>query len=139
MDNEAIVRAFYQEIWEHRDLSRVSALISEDFVFRGSLGPESRGHAKFAAYVYFVHAALGEYLCRIEDLVSDDERVFARMTFSGVHRGQFLGFPPTGKLLSWSGAALFTIRCGRIASLWVLGDLHGLQQQLAANAAIDRR
>jgi steroid delta-isomerase-like uncharacterized protein len=129
---EALVRAFYAEIWDRHDTSRVPDLIVPDFFFRGSLGSECHGHAEFIAYVDQVHAALGGYRCHIEELISEEERSFARLRFSGVHRGEFLGFPPTRKEVSWTGAAVFSFREGRIATLWVLGDLHGLLQQLSA-------
>lgn len=132
---EALVRAFYRDIWDRHDASRVPTLLHEDFAFRGSLGSERRGHAEFIAYVDSVHAALGDYRCVLEELVSDGDRAFARMLFTGTHRGEFLGFAPTGKTVSWAGAALFTFREGKIASLWVLGDVHGLRERLAANAA----
>ena len=52
------------------------------------------------------------------------------MTFSGRHRGPLLGVPATRRRVSWAGAAFFTFSGGRIADVWVLGDLHGLAEQL---------
>jgi steroid delta-isomerase-like uncharacterized protein len=133
--HEALVRAFYADIWDRQDTSRVPELLAPDFVFRGSLGSECRGHGEFIAYVHFVHAALRDYRCQIQELISDGDRSFARMRFGGVHRGELLGFPPTHQAVSWAGAAVFSFREGRISSLWVLGDVHGLREQLAARAA----
>jgi predicted ester cyclase len=82
-----------------------------------------------------VRTALDDYRCEILDLVADDLRAFARMRFSGVHVGEFLGYPPSGKRVEWAGAALFTAaRDGRIADVWVLGDIQALTSQLQANA-----
>jgi len=41
---------------------------------------------------------------------------------------------PTGKRVEWAGAAVFTFAGEQISALWVLGDIHGLLQQLANNA-----
>ena len=74
---------------------------------------------------------------RLDDLdvvAAEGEQAFARMQFSGTHSGPFLGHAPTGKRVSWQGAALFTFRGGRIAELWVLGDLAALEAQLRENA-----
>ena len=50
-------------------------------------------------------------------------------------RGEFLGYAPSGKRVDWMDAALFTVgEDGRIADLWVLGDVFGLMSQLRANA-----
>jgi len=127
-----MVASFYADVWNRGDLSRVPALLREDFTFRGSLGAEKKGHAGFTEYVTMVRAALGDYRCDILDLVTEGRRAFARMRFSGVHRGEFLGHAPTGRRVEWMGAALFTVGDdGRLADLWVLGDLHGLAAQLA--------
>ena len=131
-----LVASFYADIWNRGDLSYVARLLRDDFTFRGSLGAEREGHAGFAAYVTLVRGALGDYRCDILDLVAEDRRAFARMRFSGVHRGEFLGYAPSGKRVEWMGAALFTVGDdGRIADLWVLGDIPGLMAQLQTNAA----
>lgn len=41
-----------------------------------------------------------------------------------------MNIPPTGKQLTWAGAALFTFEDGKIIDLWVLGDLVSLLDQL---------
>lgn len=78
--------------------------------------------------------ALAGYRCTIRDLVAEGDRAFARMHFEGIYRGPFMGFAPTGKPVEWAGAALFTLKGGKIADLWVLGDVHGLIERLTRNA-----
>ncbi len=130
-----LVIHFYRDVWNapQRDArtAAIERLIEEDFVFRGSLGSERRGRGDFAAYVDQVHAALADYRCDILELVCEGSRAFARMHFSGAHVGELLGYPPCGRRVGWDGAALFGCRVGRIAELWVLGDLDGLRAQLA--------
>jgi steroid delta-isomerase-like uncharacterized protein len=127
------IAAFYERIWNARELGAAAELLTEDFAFRGSLGDELTGRDAFGAYVRALHAALADYRCEIEDCVAERDKAFARMRFSGRHVGVFRGEPPTGKTVSWAGAALFTLRRERIASLWVLGDLSGLDATLRAN------
>lgn len=128
------VEAFYERIWNQRDKAAIAELIHPDFTFRGSLGPTMTGHDAFANYVAMVTGALDGYRCTILDLVVEDGRVFARMRFEGIHRGSFMGFAPTGRPVDWAGAALFTLKSGKIADLWVLGDIHGLRDRLQRNA-----
>ena len=56
------------------------------------------------------------------------------MTFTGIHRDDFMGYAPSQKEVSWKGCALFTFRDHLIADVWVLGDLKGLENQLQRNA-----
>ena len=128
---KTVVQKFYADVWNKHDKSVIPSLLQSDFTFRGSLGPTKTGHAEFVEYVDFVHQALGAYQCDILDLVEEGNQCFARVRFSGIHHGDFLGFKPTGKQVEWSGAALFSFEEGLVADLWVLGDVHGLLQLLA--------
>jgi len=130
------VRRFYEVLWDAHDRSAIPSVLHEDFAFRGSLGQVTRGHVGFSDYVDRVHQALGEYRCIIEELVSEGDKVFARMMFTGIHRDEFMGCAPTGQRVSWHGCALFTFSGDRIASIWVLGDLKNLEAQLARNAML---
>ena len=133
------VNSFYADIWNRHDGSAMASLLTTAFTFRGSLGRTCQGHAEFAEYVGMVHQSLGNYRCAILDIVVEPPRAFARMRFSGIHQGEFLGFAPTGQRVEWSGAALFTFDNSVIADLWVLGDWMGLQQQLTAQQPLDHK
>jgi len=130
MSAPKLVQDFYQRIWNAGELGAIAELLAEGFVFRGSLGNEMRGRADFADYVRSVRGSLSNYRCDILDCVCEGDRAFARMRFSGLHTGEFRGYAPTGRLISWLGAALFRFERQAIAELWVLGDLAGLDQVL---------
>lgn len=129
-----IVKLFYEEIWNQYDKTRIPQYLHEMFTFRGSLGKSSQGHQGFAQYVDSIHHSLADYHCEIQSLLAEGEQCFARMMFSGVHKGEFLGYPPTGHRLCWAGAAVFTFEAERVVDLWVLGDLYSLEDQLKKNA-----
>lgn len=127
------VRKFYDIIWNQHDHSAIPEILDERVKFRGSLGLERQGHQGFADYLDMVHDALGEFNCSIEALVCDPPQAFAKMIFSGIHKGQLIGYAPTGKRVTWCGAALFTFAAGKVSELWVLGDLTALEAQLKDN------
>jgi predicted ester cyclase len=133
VNHRTIVESFYENIWNRHDKSFIPSLLLEEFSFRGSLGQVWRGHVEFAEYVDFVHNALGDYRCDILDFVNEGNKAFARMLFSGIHQGDFFGYQPTLARVEWAGAALFTFDQDKIIDLWVLGDVHGLLEQLARN------
>jgi len=130
-----LVRAFYERIWNAGELDAASELLTTDFSFRGSLGDELRGRKAFLDYVRSVRSALSDYRCEIVECVTEEDRAFARMRFSGRHAAPFRGFAPTGREVSWAGAALFRFSDGVIGDLWVLGDLAGLDALLAGQTA----
>lgn len=127
------VQRFYQVLWDAHDKEAIPSILHEDFTFRGSLGLEEKGHSGFADYVDMVHNALGDYQCIIEELVEEGDKVFAKMSFTGIHRDDFMGYPPSHRRVTWNGCALFTFEGDRISDVWVLGDLKSLENQLRQN------
>jgi len=135
---EQQVRKFYFEIWDKKNFDGIPNVLHEGFLFRGSLGQQKRGFEGFKDYVLAVHGALSNYKCIIDDLVVESDKlqsnkVFAKMTFTGIHSSEFMGYRATNKQVSWVGAALFIFIEDKVSSLWVLGDLKGLENQLDDN------
>lgn len=128
------VCAFYERIWNNGELAAISELVTPHFRFRGSLGLEMCGREPFTEYVLTVRRALSDYKCEILDCVSEKQKAFVKMRFSGTHTGPFRGFPPTGKFVHWLAAALFVLEGELVAETWVLGDLVGLDAALRANS-----
>jgi predicted ester cyclase len=132
----ALVEKFYSDVWNRGDEDVARRILSSDLEFRGSTGSTRRGVEPFLDYVRLIRGALGGYECVIEDAVVEPPKAFARMLFHGRHTGPFFGVPPTGNVVSWAGAALFTVVASRIRSVWVLGDVDGLKQQLGLAVSI---
>jgi steroid delta-isomerase-like uncharacterized protein len=131
---KALVRRYYDELWNRWDLGLVDELLAPDVGFRGSLGIEVRGRDGFRRYVALVRDAFPDFHNAVEELVAESDRVVARLTYRGTHRGPLFGLAPTGRRISYAGVALFRIAGGRIAEGWVLGDALGLLRQLGATA-----
>jgi predicted ester cyclase len=125
-----VVRVFFKELWDHADKGLIPRLFHPDFTFRGSLGPVLTGHDQFAGYVDMVTGALGQYTSHILDMVEEGNKVFAKLRYHGYHRGELLGYPPTGRHVWWYGTPLFTFDGNKVRDLWVLGDVQGLIARL---------
>jgi steroid delta-isomerase-like uncharacterized protein len=130
-----LVERFYNVVWNQADEVEARRILSGDFRFRASLGPELRGPGGFIAYLRSVRVALPNFICAIEDVIETENRAAARMRFRGTHRGKFFGIEPTGRDIHWAGAAFFTVRDGHISELWVLGDVEAVRRQLAPDRA----
>jgi len=131
-DSKSLVERFYTEVWNGAAERVAREILHKDLTFRGSLGLSHHGPDGFITYLRSVHAALGNYRCVIEDLITTETRAAARVTFTGTHRGMFFGVAPTGRQITWAGAAFFTIADARIIDIWVLGDVDSVKEQLGA-------
>ena len=129
MLKEQVIR-FYSDLWNLKKLDEMPSILLPEFSFRGSLGDVKQGYSGFAEYVNKVHSALSDYHCDIEDLIEEDQKVFAKMKFTGTHCEELLGYPATFKEVNWDGCAIFTFIQRKISDVWVLGDLYSLEAQL---------
>ena len=131
-ENKRLIRRYYDEIWNVWDFDVVDALVAREIVFRGSLGTVCKGREAFCDYMRRVQAAFPDFHNVIEELVAEDDRVVARLAYSGTHQGEIFGVHPTGRVVRYSGAAFFRIAESKIAEGWVLGDVVSLLRQLGA-------
>ena len=128
--HKEMVRKWYEQMWNHWDESVFDEILDPELKLRGSLGPEHHGHAGVSEYMRFVRAVFPDFQNRIVEMVEEGNKVFARLTYTGTHRGALFGIPASGRTIEYSGAALFTFERGRIVDVWVLGDVDGLKRQI---------
>ena len=130
VDNRAVARRFIEEVLGGGDFAALNALAA----------PECADHADTpgaAALVQFLvswRAAFPDLAISIEDLAAAGDRVAARWTLRGTHRGPFLGVPPTGRRVAVMGAEFYRLAAGQIAERWAVLDTLGLLHQLDAPA-----
>ena len=128
--NKELVRRFWAAMWAADPAHALEGVVTPDVAFRGTLGMRMRGPEGVAEYVRAVLAAFPDYHAEIEEMVAEDDRVAARMHFTGTHQGVALGCPPTGRKIEYSGMALARIQDGVIREMWVVGDTLSLREQL---------
>jgi steroid delta-isomerase-like uncharacterized protein len=66
----------------------------------------------------------------VEEMVAEGEKVVTRFTWTGTHRGTFLGIPATGKGVSVKGVVIDRLVGGLMTDSRILMDTMGMMQQL---------
>jgi predicted ester cyclase len=66
----------------------------------------------------------------IEDLIAEEDRVVARVTFSGTHAGCFRGIPATGRRVRQSQIHIVRLAQRRVVEHWATCDDRALLAQL---------
>jgi len=130
--NRALVRRYYDELWNQSKSELILELLADDFRFRGSVGVATRGRDAFADYVRMIRNAFPDFHNQVESMLAEDSRVVARLQYTGTHRGKIFGIDPTGNHISYAGVAIFTAGGHQLMSAWVLGDRYELMRQLGA-------
>jgi len=130
-DYKFLIRRYYSELWNAWSAAALAELISPDIVFRGSIGTAVNGIEEFKQYVGKIRAAFPDFHNHIEELIGEGDKVVARLTYTGTHRGELFGFSGTEKKVTYQGIAIFQFREGKIVSGYVLGDTETLKRQIA--------
>lgn len=127
--NKAIVRRYFDEIFNQGDFAEIEALLAPSVVFEN---PPNRleGLAAVKQLAISLRTAFPDLQFVIEDEIAEGDKVVTRWRLQGTQRGPFLGHPPTDRRFNVTGMDIFQITGGRIERVWVNMDMLGQAEQL---------
>jgi steroid delta-isomerase-like uncharacterized protein len=129
--NEALVGRFFEELCNGRRADVADEIIAADYVSHGPQAPPAEGPEGVKLRVGVYQESLDGHWS-VQEMISAGDRVVARWTGSGTHRGELMGVEPTGKPISVEAISVFRIADGKIAEEWTVWDALGLLQQVGA-------
>ena len=132
MTNEEIGRAACRVIWSEGNLSRVREFYADDFrVHASPVGPSwGKGVEGVKQLAASLREAFPDYHETIEDIVAAGDRVVARLTVRGTHRGPLPFAAATGKAVEVTDISICRIENGKIAEQWAVTDQLTMLAQL---------
>ncbi len=134
-NNKALVRRFYEDVFNQRNLALVDELCSTNHVFHNP--PTTlHGREEFKQLLSLYITAFPDARFTVEDQIAEGDRVTSRYTFRGTHQGELMGIPPTGKQVTVTGIIINRIAGGQSVEGWLNFDALGLLQQLGAIPAM---
>jgi steroid delta-isomerase-like uncharacterized protein len=138
-DNKAIVRRYFEDVRNRRDVAAVNQIFSSDIV----VYVDTPAGAEAVRGAEAIRQALQPYLVAfpdlrftIEDQIAEGDRVATRWTARGTHRGPLMGHAATGRSVSFGGTDIFRLADGKIVEGWAHYDRLVILQQLGAAPAL---
>lgn len=125
-ENKEVIRRFYAEVINGRDLDAIDRLLTEDFSHDGEL----RGREGQRAAVAVFLDGFSDLEHRIDQILAEGDLVAARQTWTGTHDGEFAATAATGRRVEFGSTAVLEVRDGMIAAAWDQVDVAGLMAQL---------
>lgn len=129
--NKQIVRR-YQQIYNSNELDALTEVVSDDLLTPKIMPGVPHGIEGAKAAHQIMLSGFPDYQTIIEDLIAEGDKVAARITMSGTNTGSFMGIPPTGKFVSFTGMYIARIADGKIVEHWGEEDAVSLLTQLGA-------
>lgn len=108
------IRQFYEEVITHNEMERVGDYVSPDCVVRVGKDVIPVGVDGMKAHIAATKATYPDYTMQILRQYQDGNTVLSEFCMTGVHKGEYLGIAPTGKVISIYGVDIDTVVDGRI-------------------------
>src|SRR5215204_4609645 len=120
-ENKDLVRREQEELWNHTgDLDA-----AEELFAAGQAEAAKQEAADF-------RQGFPDVVSTIEDMIAEGDKVVAHWRSRATHQGEYMGIPPTGNRINFTGISIYRIEGGQIAESWGVSDLLGMMQQLGA-------
>jgi len=126
--NKQLIQRLFEEVINQ---NRVELL--DEFFLPGSLIA-----ASFKDTVLLVRTAFPDVRVTIDHMVGEDNQVVVVFTVAGENSGPFMGKPPTGQSILFTGIHYYQIKNERIHTARYEHDLLGLMEQLGMIEAGNR-
>jgi steroid delta-isomerase-like uncharacterized protein len=128
----AAVRRFFEEVWNKGNVGEAEAFLAPEFVSHNTLDVRIVGPGQYGEAVADYRAAFPDLHTTLEDVLVDGDRVAVRGTDRATHRGDFMGFPASGRDVTTTWIELFRMENGKAAEGWLESDSATLHSQLVA-------
>lgn len=132
--NKAVYRRFLEQGFNQGRLDVVDEVLSPSYVNRDAPPGSPAGPEGVKQIINTFRAAFPDLQITIEELVAEGDKVCARSTMRGTHRGVLFGVAPTGRAVAMAGLTMVTVVDGRLVESYVRNDVAGLMSQIAAGA-----
>lgn len=134
-DPKQLVHRFVEELWNERRLDVADAIFAEDCVthqLRSGVPADAvpRGPQAIKEHVTGWVASFPDLQFRIEQMLSEGDRVVMQLLMEGTHQGAWLGIPASGRKMQIRMFTVHRVAQGKIVEDWVLVESLGFFQQL---------
>ncbi|MFL5699246.1 MAG: ester cyclase [Ktedonobacteraceae bacterium] len=128
-DNKALVRRFYEQVINQKNLTLVDELCTTTHVYHNP--PTTlHGREEFKQLLSLYTTAFPDARLSVENQLAEGDQVVIRYTFRGTHQADLIGIPPTGKQVTVTGMIITRIVNGTFEEGWLNFDALGMLQQL---------
>ena len=108
-ENKALVRRFV-EAYNNRNLDAFDDLLAPDY-FDQTSQVDKKGLIQLMNMAF---KGFPDFKETIEDIIAEGDKVWARITFTGTHKGEFMGIAPTDKKVTTEMVDIFRIANGKL-------------------------
>jgi len=117
------------------DEDALDRLIAEDMVDHNAVPGQAPGRVGIKYWMTMMHDVFADRRGVVEDTVVEGDKIAARVTWHGIHRGDFVGVPGTGTRVTMQSVQILRFADGMASEWWGTADVFGVLRQIGARVA----
>ena len=117
------IRAANSALVADGNLDAVGEFFAPDYVAHLTDQDMRGGHGAIRGFLGEIRRGFPDLQVEVEILVEAKDRVAWQRTLRAIHKGDFKGFPATGRPVVWRDMVTSRFQDGLIAEDWVITDL----------------
>jgi steroid delta-isomerase-like uncharacterized protein len=127
--NKTVMRQFFEEVYNRGNQSYLDEMSRQDFVShdRGNPTHDREGVKQI---VTAIRSAFPDVHFTADDVLAEGDKVVARFTMVGTHKGEFMGIPATDRPIVVTGIDIVRFADGKAVEHWHEWSGMELLQQL---------
>jgi steroid delta-isomerase-like uncharacterized protein len=130
---ETLAHRWFEEVWNQQREDVIDEMLHEDCIAHGLTdegGNTLRGPGGFKTLFHAFLQAYPDLRVKVEETVSEGDRIVARCTVTGTHTGEGIGVAPTDRTIGFTGLVLLKVKDGKFVEAWNQFDFMNMYQQL---------
>lgn len=129
-DLKALTRRWFEEVWNKGNASAIDDMAHQAVDAHGLSQTPMKTLSHFKVFYKMYREAFSNIHTTVHDCIQEGNQTACRVTFRLKHTGDALGFPATGKDVTFEAIILVTWKDGKIAEAHNQFDQLGLLRQL---------
>lgn len=131
VDNAAVARRYLTELFGKGNVDVIDEVVDPQIFLADPMTPGGlKGADQLRQRVTEMAKEFSDNSVTIEEVIVAGDRVIARATWSGVHRGDFFGFKNTGRRATCKSVEILRIANGKVLENLSYFDTYEMFQQL---------
>ena len=102
----------FLDAYNKHNLALLDDLVSKDYV--DPEYPQMKGLDGLKQMMGMAFMAFPDYHETVEDIISEGDKIWILLRYSGTHKGEFMGLSPTGKQVTSLAVDMYRIEDGKI-------------------------
>jgi predicted ester cyclase len=133
---ERSIRECYQAIIRAvaaADFDALDRLIDADIIDHDAVPGQVAGRVGIKYWVTMMHDSFADLRGVVEDTVLEGDKIAARVSWHGTHRGDFVGIQGTGVAVTMQSLQILKFTDGLASDWWGTADVFGVLRQVGAH------